>query len=235
MSTPPSPPADAGAAVALSAWLRLSDELITGLHHALNNRLAALSAVAQVLEAEMPESHPLRGALGRESERLRATVALLSLLPREQSPGPEPVQVDDALGRALELYQVHHDLRDLPCTLHVAPNTLPLWAEPERLTHALLMLMTAAAHQVRHDAQGEVRVTCVGTLSEVTIRVEAHGAGEEQDAAVVGGYHAGAEALLAEVGGSVALEEGSPRGRCFRVDLPTLPEVRRREREGRGS
>src|SRR5690606_34296493 len=90
---------------------RATDALIAGLHHAVNNRMAALGAVGQVLETDLAAEHPLAGAIAEELQRLESTAGLLRLL--VQGDGPEPVQLELVVRDAAQLLQMHHELRDL--------------------------------------------------------------------------------------------------------------------------
>lgn len=217
-------------------WFRVSDDLVLGLHHTLNNRVAALSAAVQVLQSDVAADHPLRGVLAGELERLRATVELLSLLPRGRR-GPEPVQLSDALAGVASLCQCHNLLRDLPLRIEEAPGLLPVWIEPSALTHALLVLVSAAGRAAQGRDAGEIRLRCHGDDRAITVEVSAAGGGERRRE---GGWEEeglpdidprALEPLLREHGGTLEIRP-DPAGRsAYRFHLPTLLEVRRRQRE----
>lgn len=215
------PGSGGGGGGAAELWLPVSSELISGVHHALNNRLGALSAVAQVLEAEMGSTHPLRAALAEEVERLQGTVRMLTLLPRRPGASAEPVLLPDLLASAVELFQLHHGVRDTPYTVEGGGDVLPVYCEPTLLAHLLITLMVAAGERAR-AAGGGVRVRYSGDAREVRISVAASGAGAEYD-------EVSAEALQEWAERLGGILEGGPGGAQLR--LPTLPEVRRRERE----
>jgi nitrogen-specific signal transduction histidine kinase len=211
---------------AAEAWQRVGDELIAGIHHTLNNRVGALGAVAQVLAMEMPADHPLRAALAAEVQRLHETVGALTLLPLHAGAGEEPVLLSELLPRVVELYGYHHGVRDTACRVEGAASVLPLWVVPTRLAH-LLLAMTVAAGEVAREAGGAVVVRCSGDDGCVEVRVGVEGgAGRCMD---------GVEALApwaAEMGGSLAREAQTAGGAELVLRLPTLTEVRRRQRGG---
>lgn len=208
-----------------AAWRAVSDELIAGIHHALNNRVGALAAVAQVLQGEMPPGHPLRAALAHEVERLQDTVKSLTLLPARGG-AAEPIQLGELFPALLALFELHHGMRDTECVVDGAPDVLPLYAEPPLLAHVLLTLMVAAGRAARAGG-GRVRVRYGGDTEWVEIGVAAEGGGEPDtpmDAAAVRPW---AERMGGEL-------RAGPDASGFVLRLPTLLEVRRRERERRG-
>jgi signal transduction histidine kinase len=212
------------AVVPEEVWLPVSAELIAGVHHALNNRVGALSAVTQVLEGEMGAQNPLRLALADEVKRLQATVRTLTLLPRHADATPEPVHLPDLLPGVVELYGLHHGVRDTACVVETQDGILPLYCEPTLLAHLLLTLLVAAGEAAREAGTG-VRLLARGDAREVTVTIEPQGEIAGEAAMRVEALRPWAD----ELGGAVSGGAGR-----YRLRLPTLPEVRRRERE-RGS
>jgi signal transduction histidine kinase len=205
---------------AAEVWLPVSAELIAGVHHALNNRVGALSAVTQVLEGEMDPAHPLRLALADEVKRLQATVRALTLLARPADAAPEPVLLPDLLPGITELFGLHHGVRDTECEVRVDDGVLPLYCEPTLLAHLLLTLLIAAGEAAREAGTG-VRLHASGDAREVVVTIEPEG--EETPRVEALGEWA------EELGGAVSGGAGR-----YELRLPTLPEVRRRERESGG-
>jgi nitrogen-specific signal transduction histidine kinase len=202
----------------------MADELIAGIHHALNNRVGALGAVAQVLAMEMEADHPLRAALAAEVDRLQATVAALTLLPLRPGATEQPVLLSDLLPRVVELYGYHHGVRDTTCSVEGAEAVLPLWAEPTRLAH-LLLAMTIAAGEAARATGSATTVRCSGDATTVEVRVAVQGDAPAAEAESLAPW-------AAEMGGSLEREEARGGGAELVLRLPTLPEVRRRQREG---
>ena len=202
-------------------WLPVSAELIAGVHHALNNRVGALSAVAQVLEGDMDPHHPLREALAMEVERLQTTVRTLALLPRRVGAAPEPIHLPGLLPLIMELLSYHLGVRDTECRVEGDGDTLPVYAEPTLLTHLLITLLVEAAGVARAEGT-TVCLRHSSTAEWVTITVEAVGGGDGEPGPIAQRLRPWAD----EVGGEISAE-GAGR---FVLRLPTLGEVRRRER-----
>lgn len=237
----PHDPTGAGMPSSDEAWLTVSDGLLAGVHHALNNRMAALTAVAQVLESDLPRDHPLASALSGEAERLERTVSLLRALPRGRG-APEPVQLGDVLRTVVQLFGMHHAVRDVSCEVVEEPGILPLWIEPATLTHALLVLTTVAGWHARGLRDGKVVVRCAGGADLVTVTVQTQGevedgaAREDDPDGPLGRIDVRAVAeMLAAAGGEV--EGGKEPGGGWRATarLLTLPEARRREAASQAS
>ncbi|MEX2584020.1 MAG: hypothetical protein WD766_12135 [Gemmatimonadota bacterium] len=216
---------------ACGGWSRLSEGLIAGVQHTLNNRMAALGAVSQVLEADLPAEHALAGAMTRELHRLESTVSLLALLTGDEA--PEPVQLPSVVEEATQLFEMHHSLRDLRLDVHLPADLYPLWIPPSALRRALMVLLALAGMEARRGA-GVVELRATGDAKTVELRVSAPGGdGDvgEIDENLEGVVAEAAAELLAGWGGEV-VSESSGSGVGFRVSLLTLPEARNREASG---
>jgi hypothetical protein len=214
----------------LDSWIRLSDGLIAGVHHTLNNRLGALSAVSQIIESDLPANHPLAGALNAEIHRLEISVGVLRLLSGGAG-DPQPLQVGSTIEDASRLLSLHHGLRDVRLDVSVDDTLLPLWTDPSHLLRALLLMMAVAGRRA-NGGDGTVRVAATGDAKTVRIEVEASGGDETAGSyGLVGVEVDGAEVLLKAAGGELETKVGA-EGITMSAILPTLPEVRRREAAG---
>ena len=232
MSAPSLPPTD-GARAAAGAWLTASDSLLRGVGHALNNRVAALSAVVQVL-VTTGEAGPLHDALSEETRRLQRAVELIRLLPRRWDSAPEPVLVANAVRDAIEILPLHPDLPALQYDW-VGPGDLPpVLVEPSLLTHALCLLGEAAAAVSARTGSSTVAFQGTATDTEVTIVVvagdETGARGVEGDDRGVVGDPTRAAPLVALAGGELRVVERSGRRLRAELAIPTLAEARRRGR-----
>ena len=200
-------------------WLTIHDELLRGLAHALSNRVATIDAASYMLGLEGADVAGHTATLRGETERLEALLHALRALVGHEG-GPEPVMPGDAVQGALALHAHHGDLRDIPCDVEIAPDTMPAYANPAALQHALLVALGGARRAAGTGGRVRVRVTSTG--DEVAFAADALGADgvgadpeDGRDAEAIGW-------LLRTHGGQGAAHAG---GRAFTV--PTLAAARR--------
>jgi hypothetical protein len=194
-------------------WRTISEELLQGLVHALNNRVAALSAFVELAKLGDEEGDPLT-VLPAEIAQLHRVNGLFGLLP-ERASEPEALELRAVLDDAIRLHEHHPRLRAEPVALAFegAPGAVraPRWA----LVRALVMLVHAAkraGESVRGRGGATVRV--LGDETSVSVHVAAP-VEPSPDLA----------ALAERCFGGVARE-----GDDIVLRLPSLRELRRRER-----
>ncbi|HET7274971.1 MAG TPA: hypothetical protein VFI91_07305 [Longimicrobiaceae bacterium] len=210
---------------AAEAWSGVQDGLLSGIGHALNNRAASVSALAQVLSVTHP-SDAMGATLGGEAERLEETIALLRLLVRRWESAPEPVQLPETLADVQRLMRHHSGFREIAFTQSVEPGVLPIWTEPSSLLHGLCMVVGCAARGAERSGRAGVRIRCHGNSRVSAVEVTAAG---DQDSAG-NATLAGANVLIESIGG-VLRSECEADERRLQIEFPTLPEVRRMERD----
>ncbi len=206
---------------AREAWLAASDGLVAGVHHALNNRMASLSALAQLLAMGAAPPGAER-TLMQEVERFSGTLRLLGLVPRHPSEGPIPLQLPHLFPDVLALVGQHREVRDVEFAVDGDPGVLPVLCADWALTHALLALLVALGEAARERGAPRVSVRWAGDERFVVLEAEVEGGTGGEPPGL-----AGVAALFGEVGA-----EAQPTGAGIVVRFPTLPEARRREREG---
>ena len=202
--------------IALAEWVELSDALMRGLVHALNNRITALSAFAELVGMGDEEFTPER-VLPGELTRLHQVNGLFRLLVPDD-PGPEALELLPVLDDALALHAHHPRLRSVRLDVRQSGTIVPLRVPRWALLRLLLMVMEFG----KRNAEAAQRTTS-------TVRIE----GDDDflvisaDTGGVQSHYTGAMAL--RCGGSVSLS-----GDDLCVRLPTLLQVRRAERVARG-
>lgn len=134
----PGRPPDAGAA----EWLALSESLVRGLVHALNNRLTALSALAE-LSAMGDEQFTVDRVLPAEVLRLQELSALFRLLVSDEGAG-EAMELAPVLDEALALQEHHAGLRGVRCTVALDGASPTLRAPHWALLRLVLVLLENA-------------------------------------------------------------------------------------------
>jgi hypothetical protein len=204
---------------ALAAWVELSDALMRGLVHALNNRVTALSALAE-LAALGDTVLTNQNVLPSELARLQQVNALFRLLLTEETP-PEAMELGPVLDDALALHAHHSRLRSVRCEVERQETILPLRVPRWALLRLLLLLLECAKHHAGEAGAG---------AAVALLRVEGS---EETIALTVPASHPPsryARAMAELCGGTLTIgAEG------ITVLLPTLLELRRAERAAAGT
>ncbi len=195
-----------------SEWLALSDDLLAGLVHAVNNRITALSVCAEL--AALGDDVMVRnGALLSEVARLHRAGALVGMLSARGE--DEALEIAPVLGDAIAIHAHHPRLRTIQCVVEVKGEMQPVRAPRWALVRLLLLMVDAAKAtdpEVPHPEAVTVQLSSVDrtVLVRVTTRT------------MTGVY---ASALGALCGGALMQEDNE-----LTLVLPSLTEVRRRER-----
>jgi hypothetical protein len=210
--SPPTEP-EAGA----NEWLALTDDLLAGLVHALNNRVTALSVFAEL--ATLGDSLlASSGMLGTEVGRLQRLSALIAMLPARNQ-AAEALEINAVLDNAISLHAQHPRIRAIECVVERS-GELPALRTARWMLLRLLVLVVHAAKAAAEAARRErVTLHLTGDTDSLTLRAFAAGGG---------GVHA---AALAERCGGVLTQVGDE----LQLTLPSLNEVRRREQLARAA
>ena len=193
-------------------WMTLSDDLLAGLVHALNNRVTAMAACAELLA--LGERHVAAdGLLPAEVTQLQRTSALISLLPARVA-AAEALELMPVLEDAIALHAHHHRLRNVECAVArngvLQPVRAPRWA----LLRLLLLVVHAAKSTAAEQRRERTTLHLSGDEARVILRaITAEDAGDY------------AAAMARRCGAALEREEAE-----LALTLPSLAEVRRRER-----
>lgn len=203
------------AAPGAADWLTLSDELLAGLVHALNNRVTALSVCAEL--AALGDEQTLgQSVLLDEVGRLQRAAALVGLLPARGH--PEAMEVAPVLADAIAIHSHHPRMRAVECVVEaqesMQPVRVPRWA----LLRLLLLMVDGAKGAALDTPSPSATVRLSSDDGAVRVRATAR-EGEALYAIE-----------MATLCGGVLTREGRELVLC----LPSLSEVRRRERVPRG-
>jgi hypothetical protein len=212
--TPASQPHDAPV---IDDWRTISEELLQGLVHALNNRVAALSAFVELAKLGDEEGDPLT-VLPVELAQLLRVNALFALLP-ERKAEAEAVELGAVLDDAIRLHEHHPRLRggQVDLTFEGAASVVraPRWA----LVRVMVMLVHAAKRNAASKrGRGGATIRVHGNDESVTVHLATDAAPS-----------ADLVALAARCGGRVVRA-----GDEVVLTLPSLRALRRREREAQG-
>jgi hypothetical protein len=216
MNSAPTPTPPASSAL-VDDWSTISNDLLQGLIHALNNRVAALSAFMELARLGDSSVNPL-AELPTEITQLRGVSSLFALLP-ERRTDAEALELTAALDDALRLHEHHPRLRAERFEVRYEGTPLPIRAPRWALVRTLVMLVHAAKHS-GETTRGQDGASIVVRSDESTasVRVSA-------SANVSPDLLAAAE----RTGGEITRE-----GDMLIFRIPSLTELRRRERKARG-
>lgn len=198
-------------------WRTISDELLQGLVHALNNRVAALSAFVELAKLGDEEGNPVT-VLPAEINQLHQVNTLFGMLPERKS-DPEALELGSVLDDAIRLHEHHPRLRGVLVTVALEGSPAVVRAPRWVLVRALVMLVHSAklAAGYRRTAEGAaLRILA----NDATVSVHADTSTDPS---------ADLMALAERCHGSVEREGGQ-----LVLRMPSVRELRRREREGRG-
>ena len=217
----------------------IRDGILRGVAHALSNRVAALSGVAGLVDFGNLPPNRLSQALGSEVSQLGQLVEMLRLLPSDVRPRGEAIELRTLLPAVVAL---HADLRDVACTVQDDRNAQPVHLGRSVFVHAVLLLVDVAKRDALRG-RGSVSLSYRGDSTWVTVAVESLGgvtlptgggsADEERE------LRRGLAAAVAQLDPSLIVDvkprsERPGNGLRLELRLPTLLEVRRRERETAG-
>jgi hypothetical protein len=196
-------------------WLSLSDELVSGLVHALNNRVTAVSVCAEL--ASLGDEQMLRdGVLGAELTRLQRVGALIGLLPA-RGHAPEALEIAPVVDDAIAIHAYHPRTRAIECVMErqgiVQPLRAPRWA----LLRLVLYVIDAAKSEAQTAGRTMAKVRLSGDEQWVWLRARAR----DSESCY-------ATEMATLCGGALARE-----GEELLITLPSLPEIRQRERASR--
>jgi hypothetical protein len=190
-------------------WATISNDLLQGLVHALNNRLSALGALMELARLRDETMDPL-AELPTEISQLEGLTGLFALLP-ERRADAEALPLSAALDDALRLHEHHLRLRAEHCEVHYDGTPPPVRAPRWALVRTLVMLV----HEAKRSA-APLLVRTDGTTVSVCVRTSAE---PSHDLRAAG----------ERAGGELVREDG-----LLAFRLLTLAELRRRERTARG-
>jgi signal transduction histidine kinase len=209
-----------GGILASEGWRSVSDRLIAGLCHELNDRISALAGIVHIARMEAALDPAMIQLLDGELARLEEASRLLRALPDDGGAGPEPVHLPELIPLILGLHRHHNGLEEVPIDVDGEPGSPPVVARWSHLSKALLVLLAAAARAAA--PAGRVRLQYRGEGGDLLLRIAAsggHGGGHDGNAR---NGIAAARAVFVEAGGDLVeatAEDGAP---AYEARLPGL-------------
>jgi PAS domain S-box-containing protein len=162
---------------AMSETARLKDEFLAMLSHELRNPLAPITNSLYILENVPPGSEQGRRAqavIGRQAAHLVKLVDQLldatRLLRSRIELQRERLDLNDAVGRAVEDHRNLFDESGVSLEFEPAPECVPLNADPTRLAQVVGNLLQNAAKFTPRGGHASVRVSVDGEAAAIRVR-----------------------------------------------------------------
>lgn len=153
-----------------AAWREVTDGLLSGVTHDLNDRISALSGIAHILRMDAGDD-PMLELLAREVVRLDETVQLLRDYPRGRGGARAPAQVGDILPALARLERRHSGFDEVEVEVAESPGLPAAVFEWTAFARAVLLLLTAAAEEALRAGERIVRVTPLADGGSVAVRI----------------------------------------------------------------
>lgn len=207
-------------------WLGLVEQVLQGLHHALNNRIGSLSALVELFQlGDLPNDGSGFENLGADLARLEDCNRVVRLITRDAHTVEEPLILDDVLADVFAVHRFLHEVRDLQVTIVPTRFVEPVRVERWRLLRVLILLLADAKRLSKDESRDAKIVRAVTESDDQWVRVEFRVGAPLVDAVPVPASSGYAEALATTFGGSVTRRPG-----VAELRLPTLKARRAADR-----
>jgi C4-dicarboxylate-specific signal transduction histidine kinase len=204
-----------------SEWLGVVEQVLAGMHHALNNRAASLSALGELVRIRGPEavSPPWLAALDGDVQRIGECARAADLIAESQDTREEALSITDVLEDALVIHRFIHGTRDTRVVVELAGATSAVRVVRWKMVRALT-LVVAEVKTATTEADAEVRITA--DSNEEAVRLVVTGSGATGVAPSGRTY---SDLLIESLGGVVSRSNGR-----IEVRLPLLRSRRASDR-----
>jgi hypothetical protein len=220
----PSPLKDLKDIEGVEEWLGLMDQALQGLHHALNNRIGALSALVELLRLDgLPSDGSGFDGLSAELARLEDCSRLVRLLSGDNLAGAEPLILDDVLADVFSIHRFLHAVRDVPVTIVPARFVEPVRVERWAVVRVLTLLLNDAKRLAAQHSEG---VRIVAESDEQWVSIEFRVGTSAVHEVPLSGRGRYSESLAKIFGGTVKRRAG-----VAELRMPTLKARRSAEHQ----
>ena len=199
----------------VAEWAELSEKIVRGLVHALNNRITALSSFAQLI-AMGDDQLTTQQVLPEELTQLSAVSEHLRALCSERL-SSEALEIVPVLAEAVTLHRHHPTLRAIRCDVAMASSLQPIRVPRWALLRLLLLLIDSGKRAADAAGRDTLPIVVQATEQVLTVTVSSDGT---------------RSAYAAELAGLCGASIDVAADKTV-VVFPTLLEVRRRERAAR--
>jgi PAS domain S-box-containing protein len=214
-------------------------ELAAGIAHEINNPLTIVTGYAQLLLESKDVPEGMTADLQKiydESQRVVKIIQNLMRFARRNNPGKDLVDVNEVIGRALELQHYELVKSNITLTTHLASDLPLLMADFNQLQQVFLSIMTNA-QQALLEIKGKRKIiittSAAGDFIRISIADNGPGIAAENITKIFDPFFTTKEVgsgsglglsvchgIVSEHDGKVFVESTAGKGAAFIVELP---------------
>ncbi len=214
-------------------------EMTAGVAHEIRNPLGIISSTAELLNERLKRYEPdnrLARIIVEESNRLNAKVTEFLDFARPRIPNLQPVDLERALDRSLELLEPEINRLHITVRRHYQLNGRPHPADPDLLHQAFLNILLNAIQAMPNGGELRVVLAPAADGSGTQIRVEDSGEGidPESQKKIFNPFFTTKEkgsglglpivkSIIDSHQGEIRVESEAGRGTAVIITLPPLP------------
>lgn len=201
-------------------WAPVQESLLQGIVHACNNRVAALSGISQLYDAQLSTGDESMQQLSGEVEKLRTLMGLFRTVLSGRAERREPARMGEALQSAASLLAYHLEARhsrfDAPPESGEVEPVL-LWPG-DALRFAVLAFLAASVGAGKSAVEGAIARVGDETVVTVTAMGAAEAVRERAEFKAL-------QAAAARVGGSAQCGAGLEGHVMLTLALPGITKA----------
>lgn len=226
-----------------SSRLALLGEMASSLAHEINQPLAAIANYARGCERRIAGGHDGAGVveglrlIAGQAERAAGIVKRMRGFVRKRAPEPLPLDINEAVREALELFHGVAGRRGLRVSLNLAETLPRVRADRVQIEQVVLNLVQNAAEAMAGRDRRHLAIVTAETASGVEVAVTDNGPGLATEARTrlfepffttkAEGLGLGlslSRSIVEAHGGRLWAEDAAKSGACFRFTIPATTE-----------
>jgi PAS domain S-box-containing protein len=212
-------------------------QLISGVAHELNNPLTAILGYSQLLASSGevgPRALAYSDKLYKQAQRTHRIVQNLLSFARQHKPERVPVRLNAILEDTLALRDYDLRMSHIRVHLELAPELPEVPADPHQLQQVFLNLINNAVDAILEcGSEGDIWVRTSTNAEQIFVELIDSGPGVKDPSRVFDPFYTTKPVgkgtglglsicygIITEHGGRILVQNQSPHGACFRIELP---------------
>jgi two-component system NtrC family sensor kinase len=216
--------------------------LASGVAHEINNPLAAIHGLAELLQMDDWPAQVTEDArkIQESAERAARVVQNLLFFARKSEPEKQYLDIAQVVDRALELKIRDLELENIEIEVHHSPGLTPTMLDGPQMVQVILNVLNNAEQAIKGcERAGKVEIITrkIENMLRISIFDDGPGISEEYLRSIFDPFFTTKEVgegtglglsicygIVREHGGDMWVESVSGEGSTFHVELPVLPD-----------